>query len=64
MNNQKSKKQINPDEVVKWFNVFSLLVNIVKSIFNKKTSNKKIQAPPVPSLTPNKKSLKNQNLNN
>jgi hypothetical protein len=64
MKNEKSKNQVNPDEVVKWFNVFSLLVNIVKSIFNKKTSSKKIQAPPVPSLTPNKKSLKNQNLNN
>lgn len=64
MKNEKSKKQINPDEVIKWFNVFSLLVNLVKSVFTKKPSIKETQPPQPPTLTPNEDSLKKQNILN
>jgi len=64
MKNEKSKKQINPDEVVKWFSVFSLLVNFIKSVISKKPSIKETQPPKPPTLTHNQDSLKNQNLLN
>ena len=64
MNEKQSKKQINPDEVIKWFNVFSLLVNFIKSVISKKPSIKETQPPQPPTLTPNQDSLKNQNLLN
>jgi hypothetical protein len=64
MKNEKSKKQINPDEVVKWFNVFSLLVNLIKSVFGKKSSTKETQPPQAPSVMPDEELLKNQNLSN
>jgi hypothetical protein len=44
MNNKENKEKINVNEVSNWLNVLNLLVNVIKSIFNKKSKvNKKLK---------------------
>jgi hypothetical protein len=64
MKNEKNQKKINPDEVVKWFNVFSMLVKFIKSVIGKKPNTKKKVLPLEPTIHIESDTLKNQNLNN
>jgi len=64
MQTKNNEKKINPQEAAQWLSVVTALVNLIKSIFTKKSP--KPQSPPPPPIinNTNQDSLTNQNLNN